>query len=109
MGSKLSVGRNGEQQMEEKGNIEQNPETRGSRILSPGRLDVPQCPKGLKSAYLILRLRSTGSLGTPQRHVEPGAESAVLRRCVGVGVGVGVCVRHFSCVQLFATPWTIAH
>ena len=48
MGSKLSVGRNGEQQMEEKGNIEQNPETRGSRILSPGRLDVPQCPKGLK-------------------------------------------------------------
>ena len=72
MGSKLSVGRDGEWQMEERGNTEQNPETRESRILSPGRLDVPQCPKGLKSAYLILRVRSPESLGTAQRQVEPG-------------------------------------
>lgn len=71
MGSKLSVGRNGERQME-RGNTEQNPETRGSRILSPGRLDVPQCPKGLKSADLILRVMSPESLGTAQRQVEPG-------------------------------------
>ena len=55
-----------------RGNTEQCPETRGSSTLSPGRLDVPQRPKGLKPAYLIPRVRSPEGLGTPQRRVEPG-------------------------------------